>query len=62
LSLGSAQKKALEAAGINTETFVITKAMLECAETKIGSDSLVAFTSGATPSIIEIGKLLPCLK
>lgn len=62
LSLGNAQKKTLEAVGINTETFVITKTMLECAQAEVGSERVAAFAAGEAPSVIEIGKLLPCLR
>lgn len=62
LSLDSTQKKALETVGINTETFIVTKSMLECARIKVGSERVDAFISGSTPSLVEIGKLLPCLK
>ncbi|MEK7462420.1 MAG: hypothetical protein AAB618_02495 [Patescibacteria group bacterium] len=62
LSLGSAEKKALQAVGIDTETFIVTEAMLECANGKVGNERVTAFVDGAVPSVIEIGKLLPCLK
>ncbi len=61
-SLEGAQKKALETAGINTETFVITKDMLVCAEKAVGADRVAAFVSGETPTVLEMGKMSPCLK
>ncbi len=61
LSLEGAQKKALEVAGIDTETFVISKDMLICAEEKLGAQRVAEFIAGEAPGVIEIGKLLPCL-
>jgi hypothetical protein len=61
LNIEGAQKKALEAAGINTETFVITEAMLVCAREAVGDDRVVAYVGGESPTILEVGKLLPCL-
>jgi hypothetical protein len=62
LSLEGAQKKAVEAVGINTETFVITKDMLQCARDTVGADRVSAFMAGEAPSVFEIAKLLPCLQ
>ncbi len=62
LALGSAQKKALEAVGIDTETFIISNEMLTCAEDKLGAQRIAGFVAGEAPSVIETGKLLPCLK
>ena len=61
LSLGAAQKKALEAAGIDTETFIITEAMLGCARESVGDDRVAAYVAGESPTVLEIGRLLPCL-
>ena len=61
LSLEGAQQKALEVAGIDTNTFVISKEMVVCAETKLGSERIAAFIAGETPSVLEVGKLIPCL-
>ena len=62
LALGSAQKKALEAVGIDTETFIISNGMLTCAEDKLGAQRIAEFVAREAPSVIETGKLLPCLK
>jgi hypothetical protein len=61
-SIEGAQKKALETAGIDTETFVITKDMLACAEKAVGADRVAAFVAGETPTVLEMGKMSPCLK
>ena len=61
LSLGDSQKKVLETAGINTETFVITEAMITCGVGKLGEARANEIFAGATPSLIETGTLLPCL-
>lgn len=61
LSLEGAQKKAFEAAGINPDTFIITEAMLACARDAVGEARVAAFVAGESPSLLEIGRLLPCL-
>ncbi len=62
VSFNDAQKKALTAAQIDIETFVISREMLGCAEDAIGTERVTALQKGESPSLIEIGKLLPCLK
>lgn len=61
LALGDSQRKALEAAGINIETFIITEAVISCGVGKLGDARATEIFGGATPTIIETGKLLPCL-
>ncbi len=61
-SIEGAQKKALETAGIDAGSFVITKEMLVCAEREVGTGRVAAFAAGESPTIIEIGKMSPCLK
>ena len=61
LQVEAAQKKALEAVGIDPATFVISKEMLVCAEETLGAERVSAFVGGESPTIIEMGKLLPCL-
>ena len=62
MSLKTEQKAVLEKIGIDTESFVITKAMVGCAEGKIGTARLAEIMKGASPSAVEIAKLSPCLK
>lgn len=61
LTLGETQKKALQSTGINVETFVVTETMISCGVGKLGEARALEIFTGATPSLIEIGKLLPCL-
>ncbi len=61
LALGDNQKKALETAGINIDTFVVTESMIACSVAKLGDTRATEIFAGATPSLLEIGKLLPCL-
>jgi hypothetical protein len=61
LTLQDSQRKALETAGINVESFVITKAMIECGVEKLGERRASEIFAGDTPSLIETGKLVPCL-
>jgi hypothetical protein len=62
LALGESQKKALQTAGINIDTFVITETMISCGVGKLGEARASEIFAGATPSLLEIGKLLPCLR
>lgn len=62
LTLNDGQRKALETARINVETFVITQAMITCAVSKLGEARANEIFTGTTPTLIETGTLLPCLK
>jgi hypothetical protein len=61
LPLTNAQKKALEAAGVDVSTFVMTKGMLECGIREIGEDRIEALATGGAPTFLEVTKLLPCI-
>ncbi len=61
LSIEEAQQRALEVAGIDTETFVISKEMILCAEEKLGTEKIAAFVAGETPGVLDITKMIPCL-
>ena len=61
LPLTEVQKKALRAANIDVDTFIITPPMLTCASEKVGAQRVDAFSTGEAPTLIEITKLLPCL-
>ena len=62
LALGDSQKEALESVGINVEAFVITETMISCGVGKLGDGRATEIFAGATPTLIEIGTLLPCLR
>ena len=61
LTLTADQEALLEKIGINTQTFVITKQMLSCATEKMGEDRVIAITTGTSPTLFEVTRLLPCL-
>lgn len=61
LTLGENQKKALETAGIDTNTFMITEAMISCGVEKLGNDRANEIFKGGTPTLVETGKLATCL-
>lgn len=61
LKLNDEQKSLLNKVGINTQTFVLTKAMLTCANDKLGEARVVAIAAGSALSVLEVTKLLPCL-
>lgn len=61
LKLTDEQKSLLSKVGINTQTFVLTKTMLICANEKLGEDRVVAITTGSSPTVFEVTRLLPCL-
>jgi hypothetical protein len=61
LKIEATQEKALEAVGIDPTTFVISKEMLVCAEQTLGAKRVSDFVGGESPTVIEMGKLLPCL-
>lgn len=61
LTLSDEQKSLLGKVGINTQTFVLTNQMLSCANEKLGKDRVTSITAGASPTLFEVSKLLPCL-
>lgn len=61
-SLTPGQQKLLSALGINVSEFVITPAMIACAEAKVGAARIMEIQSGATPSFSEGVSLLACYK
>ena len=61
LSLSDEQKTTLNKVGIDASSFVISKPMLVCAETKLGTARLTELSNGAAPSTLEIATLTPCL-
>lgn len=60
-ALTAEQKSKLKAIGINADTFVLTKAMISCAEAKIGVKRVQAIKNHAQPTTLEIAKVSPCL-
>lgn len=61
LPLSDSQKKTAATFGIDVETFVITPAMLGCAEGKLGGARLEAIIGGSSPSFTESLSLMGCL-
>lgn len=61
-SLTEGQKKMLNALGIDAESINVTPAMIACAESSLGAERVEAIKNGATPSILEGGKLVGCYK
>jgi len=62
LKLSETQKSTLQKVGIDTQSFVITKDMVACSAEKLGAERTQALIGGASPSLIEITTLTPCLK
>jgi hypothetical protein len=62
LKLNETQKSTLQKVGIDTQSFVITKDMVACSAEKLGAERTQALITGASPSLIEITTLTPCLK
>ena len=61
LPLSSNQIRALEAVGIEVETFVITPLMIDCVKEKISPERFAEIKSGVEPTLIEGASLLRCL-
>ncbi len=61
LKLSDEQKSILSKVGVDTQTFVLTKDMLTCANEKLGKERVVAITKGSSLSVLEVTRLLPCL-
>ncbi len=62
LKLNDTQESTLKKVGIDTESFVITKEMVGCSAEKLGAARTQELIEGASPSLIEITTLTPCLK
>lgn len=54
------QIKLMKALGLDPATVTITPAMIVCAETSLGPARVEEIKNGATPSLIEGGKLVAC--
>jgi len=58
--LSSEQQIAIRAAGVGGEEIVITRGMVACAETEIGSERVVEIENGASISMSEGITLIAC--
>jgi hypothetical protein len=54
------QRKMLETMGIDPNNVKITPEVIACAEAKVGAERMQEIQNGATPSMIEGGKLFAC--
>lgn len=61
IPLTEGQKDVLDTLGVNTESFVITPAMINCAESRLSKERVNEITSGATPTLLETARLSTCL-
>ena len=59
-NLTEGQIKLMKALGVDPTKVTITPTMVACAETSLGSARVEEIKNGATPSIIEGGKLVVC--
>ena len=60
-SLTETQKSLLNTVGVDTDSFVLTPEMVQCAEDALGNERVLEIMEGATPSVLEAMKLTPCL-
>lgn len=61
VELSDSQRSVLDTVGVDSETFVITPAMQECAEEKLGTARMQEIIAGGAPTTMETVKLLGCL-
>lgn len=61
LPLSDTQKKLLAGVGIDSETFVITQAMVTCANEKLGDVRMKEIIGGSAPGALEMASLMRCL-
>lgn len=62
LPISEQQLQTIESFGIDVDTFVITSAMITCAEEQLGAARVQEITAGASVDFIETIKLAPCLR
>ena len=60
LNLSDSQQDMVEKLGIDVDTFVITKEMIECAENKLGKERYQAILAGSAPTFFESLSLVAC--
>lgn len=61
-NLTEGQRSMLGALGIDADTVTITPEMVACAEASLGTARIEEIKNGATPNVIEGGKLMACYK
>jgi len=61
LPLTETQKDLLRSAGIDPATFIITPAMVTCAQSRLGEQRFAEIIAGNTPGPTEVFSLLRCL-
>ena len=61
VELSDSQRSVLDTVGVDSETFVITPVMQECAEEKLGIARMQEIIAGDAPTTMETVKLLACL-
>lgn len=62
ISLTPEQKQAAESIGIDSDSFTITDAMIDCAKDKLSESRMVEILNGDAPTVFETLTLLPCLR
>lgn len=55
IELSEDQKERIEAHGFDPDRFVITEAMVECVQEKVGQDRINELLAGAEPTLLELG-------
>lgn len=61
-TLTETQQNILKTFGYNSQTLIITSAMVVCAENAVGKDRLNEILKGSAPNPLETVKLFPCFK
>jgi hypothetical protein len=61
LSLTDEQAEAVADLGLDVEQIVISEALIGCVRERLGESRYQAVLAGDTPTLVETGKLLPCL-
>jgi hypothetical protein len=59
-ALTDGQRQLLESLGVDTDSIILTPAMVACAKTKLGTERMTAIENGDTPSFFEGTKLMAC--
>lgn len=62
IPLSDTQKELLGKAGIDVDTYYLEPAVISCAANALGEDRYQEIVSGASPGLLEMTKLLGCIK
>lgn len=62
IALTPDQVETLTKVGVDVDTYVLTPDLITCFETALGKEKWQEIIAGAKPGVLDIAKLVPCVK